>query len=596
MDNKHPTIEEVIRQEDGQWIIIKSVDSFKDQHLPKRKLELFEIRQHIINELKEGRAPYICSCCKIPVKISGGAPGEGTQSLHFRHAQRNSNCIYNDPSKYTREQILCMKFNGAKEGYKHEYLKNTIASILNEDMNYLPLKVEVEKVVRSQQVSKEWRKPDIRAIYPDKKIVFELQIASTFVDVILERSSFYKQEKSYLIWVLDEFSTDLKEQTFSQTDILVSSNYNVFVFDKEMEELSTKSNRLHLKCNYVYHTVQRDKLSPPLWGIEIITLQQIHYDKKYRVYFYNTEGKKEELLEEIENKTQIAEDQSAIDITDYHPAQYYFQRKRNIQIEDLRLINEIRSCEEKNEYGKIEAAFRRMDDYDLGSFSFLIQDLITDYYFNSKSFYFLCFIFQEYRLHIDLNQLNDEKFGYSPLRTLLVRGFEQNVFYNLLQSFFVRGYIPEEEDKITISSYIRESLEKNLSVDTDLLILERYSIALQYIRLFESELKCFNILYNYRTKHFILRVLSVLINQIIGTKQKSFSAIVNDIIVNNLEYSHLFIIAMQSARGKKNDYGKNGTKLLVRFDKSKINHDLDDVFQAIFPNIPWKEKIETLLN
>lgn len=594
MENKYPTIEKVIYQESEQWITIKSVDFFKDQHLPYRKLELFEVRQHIINELREGRYPYICSHCKIPVKIGGGTSGESIQSLHFRHAHRSPDCMYNDPSKFTREQILCIKFNGAKEGYQHEYLKATIASIIEKDENYPPLRVDIEKVVRSEVTSKEWRKPDIRAIYPDKKIVFELQIATTFVDVILERSNFYKKEKSYLIWVLDEFSTDLKEQTFSQTDILVSSNYNVFVFDKEMENLSRTKKELHLKCHYVYYKNEENKLSSPQWGTEIITLKQIHYDDEYKAYYNDTEGQKEDILREIEEENAKIKKQSSSEMIKHTP-QYYFLGKHDIQIEDLRLINAFKFCEEKNEYGKLEVAFRRMSDSELDSFSLLIQDVITDYYFNTKSFYFLCSLFREYRLYIDLDQLNDVEFGYSALQTLLLRGFEQNVFYNLLQSFFVRGYIPEEEDKISISSYIKNELDNSLLDDIETLSLERYSIALQYIRLFESGLKCFEKLYNYKTKHFILRILSVLTNRFIGTKQKSYSAIVNDVIMNNIEYSHLFIVAMQSTRGRKNDYGKNGVKLLNQFDKNKINHDLDNVFQAIFPNIQWKENIEELV-
>lgn len=90
---------------------------------------------------------------------------------------------------------------------------------------------------------------------------------------------------------------------------------------------------------------------------------------------------------------------------------------------------------------------------------------------------------------------------------------------------------------------------------------------------------------NFGSKNKFCIILSVLINQIIGTKQKSFSAIANDVIVNNAEYAHLFIVAMQSPRGSKNDYGKNGAKLLALFDKIKINSDFDNAFQVIYPNI-----------
>lgn len=587
MENKYPTIEEVIKQEKGLWNILKSVDFFKEQDLPARKLELFKIRQHILSELKVGNSPYICSYCKISVKISGGLTGENTQSLHFRHAKRNPNCIYNDPSKFTREQILCMKFNGAKEGFKHEYLKNTIASILKTDKNYLPIKVEVEKIVRSEIVSKEWRKPDIRAIYPDRKIVFELQLATTFVDVILERSGFYKQEKSYLIWVLDEFSTDLKEQTFSQTDILVSSNYNVFVFDKEMEELSKENDQLYLKCNYIYHVIEESKLSIPLWGMKVITLQQMQYDEEYRSYFYDTEGKKEELLTEIDNRKKKKRQQ--------------FYEKNNFQKEPYfqdqphkQLIDLIRDSREGRFFSELELKLSRLTDAEIEELSDLIHDEIVEWYLESSNQYFIRFILEQERLFINLRRLTIE--GTTPLLYLVDRGYEKDIFYACIHSFFIRGYYPEPLDKTTIKNYISFILKKEKLEDDYLHELEKDTIALHYINLYESGLKCFEILYNYRTRQFILRILSVLINQIVGTKQKSFSAIANDVIVNNAEYAHLFIVAMQSPRGSKNDYGKNGAKLLSLFDKSKINSDLDSAFQVIYPNIQWKEKLGELLN
>lgn len=448
--------------------------------------------------------------------------------------------------------------------------------------------MEVEKVVRSEIVSKEWRKPDIRAIYADRKIVFELQLATTFVDVILERSNFYKQEKSYLIWVLDEFSTNLKEQTFSHTDILVSSNYNVFVFDKEMEDLSKKNDQLYLKCNYIYHIIERNKLSTPLWGKEVITLQQIQYDKEYRSYFYDTESEKEKLLKEIEVKKEKKR-QQFYEKYNYQAVSYY--PEKNIDPRYQLLINLIRDSREERYFIELELKLKRLTDTEMDELSDLIQDEILEWYMESNQ-YFVRFILEQERLYINLQRLAVE--GTTPMLYLLDRGYEKDVFYACIHSFFKRGYYPNTLDKNTIRSYISHILKKEELEEDYLLELEKYTIALHYINLCEADLSCFEILYNYKIRQFIFRVLSVLINLIIGTKQKSFSAIVNDVIVSNLEYSHLFIIAMQSTRGRKNDYGKNGVKLLTLFNKNKVNHDLDNIFQVIFPNIKWREKIKEL--
>lgn len=591
MENKFPTIEEVINQEDGEWNIIKSIIFFKDQHLPTRKLELFKIRQHIVNKLNEGNPAYICSHCKIPVKISGGSPGERIQSLHFRHAYRSPNCIYHDLSNYTKDQILCMKFNGAKEGFLHEYLKNTIASIIENDKGYSPLKVEIEKIVRSEIISKEWRKPDIKVIYPDKEIVFELQIATTFVDVILARSNFYKREKSYLIWILDRFSTDLKEQTFSQTDILVSSNYNVFVFDKEMEELSKKTSELHLTCHYIYHESNKNKLSLPLWDSKVVTLHDLYYDEKYRAFSYDTEGKKAELLREIEVKK---EERCQQFYHNYNLVDDSYNEQQEISYHYQRLINIIKECEENNSYGKLEIEFRKLNDTEFDKLSEYIQDEIIKWYFESMSHFFIRYIFEEYRFYINIKEL--KRVNDTPLLCLLNKGFDNNTFYSCLHSFFIRDYHPVQEDSRVISNYIMHLLKKDSLDDDERNELEKHVITLQYIRLYEANINSFDIIYNGKTKAFILRVLSVLSNQIIGSSQSNFKSITNNVIQFNKEYLHLFIIAMRSERGQKSDYGKNGEKLLSVFNKDLLNHHLDNVFPVIFPNINWKEEIEKLTN
>lgn len=591
MKNKYPTIEKVINQENGQWDTIESVDFFKDQHFPVRRLELFEMRQDIIEKLSIGNPPFICSHCKIPVKISGGNLGEKIKSLHFRHAYRSPDCIYHDLSRYTKDQILCMKFNGAKEGFQHEYLKNAIASILENDKGYSPLKVEVEKIVRSEIVPKEWRKPDVRAIYSDKEIVFELQIATTFIDVILARSNFYKREKSYLIWILDRFSTDLKEQTFSQTDILVSSNYNVFVFDKEMEELSKETRELHLTCYYIYHENNRNKLSLPLWDSKVVTLHDLYYDEKYRAFSYDTEGKKEELLREIEVKKEERPQQF---YHNYNLVDDSYNEQQEISYHYQRLINIIKECEENNSYGKLEIEFRKLNDTEFDKLSEYIQDEIIKWYFGSMSHFFIRYIFEEYRFYINIKELKGV--DDTPLLCLLNKGFDNNTFYSCLHSFFIRDYHPVQEDSRVISNYIMHLLKKDSLDDDERNELEKHVITLQYIRLYEANINSFDIIYNRKTKAFILRILSVLSNQIIGSSQSNFKSITNNVIQFNKEYLHLFITAMRSERGQKNDYGKNGEKLLSLFNKDLLNHHLDNVFPVIFPNINWKEEIEKLTN
>lgn len=124
--------------------------------------------------------------------------------------------------------------------------------------------------------------------------------------------------------------------------------------------------------------------------------------------------------------------------------------------------------------------------------------------------------------------------------------------------------------------------------------LEKHILVLQYVRLYKAENEDFDLLYNSVSKNFILRVLSVLSNRIIGSNQTNFKSIANNVIQFNKEYIHLFIIAMRSQNGIKNNYGNNGNKMLQVFDPNNINKRLDSIFPIIFPNINWEDSIDDL--
>ena len=48
----------------------------------------------------------------------------------------------------------------------------------------------MEKRVNSDLPFMNWRKPDVMAIYNDLNIVFELQLSTTFISVVVQRDIF----------------------------------------------------------------------------------------------------------------------------------------------------------------------------------------------------------------------------------------------------------------------------------------------------------------------------------------------------------------------------------------------------------------------
>jgi len=594
MNSNHvlPTIETVIKKEKaGEWEIIESIDFFKGQEDAQIHFSLFEKRRFILDELKKGQQPYICSFCKIPVKICGGQ-GAKLQSLHFRHTQHNEKCIFESNKKLTREEILCLKFNGAKESFIHEYLKNTIASILKQGNN-APLDLRVEQVYRDKMISKEWRRPDILAYFSDKKIAFELQISTTFVDVIVDRSEFYKSHNTYLLWIFDEFNTDIEKQTFSQTDILISNNYNVFVFDVEAQALSRSKNELYLKCYYIDYSVMNNILSNPTWQTKLITLDDLCFQQDYSTFYFDSKEKREQLVTQIE-LDKSKKGQAIINKDEVHS--YY----RNTSSDSFKhnkwkysnLISLAIKSEEENVCNNLDFQLKNLDDVQIIEFSSCIEELIKEWYFNSNSYFFLDYIFRQSRIIINFDSL--ALYDTSPLDTLLIRGFEKHDFYKYILSFFKKGYCPKIKDKKNIESYIGHILKMDKIDEDELDSLEKHSIALQYIRLYNACNEQFNVLYDSTTRSFILRILSVLTNKIIGSKSYNFKSLTNDVISFNSEFSHLYIIAMHTKNGRKNDYGENGKKIINQIHQYKLSKELNDIFPIIFPNVDWKVSLDMM--
>jgi len=590
MNVKHaqPTIETVIKKEQiDKWEIIESIDFFNGQEDFQTRLMLFEKRRFILHEFKNGRQPYLCSYCKIPVKICGGE-GLKKQSLHFRHMRHSAECIFDCRKELSKEEVLRIKFNGAKESFEHEFLKNKIGNILDNSINP-PLKVEIEKVYRDKLISNEWRKPDVLAHYSDKRIAFELQISTTFINVIIDRDEFYRSHNTYLLWIFDVFYTEFEKQTFSQTDILIANNYNVFVFDNEVQVLSEYAKKMYLKCYYIDYSIENNHLSNPDWKLEIITMDDLQYKEDYSIYYFDSKGKREQLLIQSESAKTIGngrknEEKKSSLLLDLNHSISNTTRFSENKYETL--VSLAKRSEEDDVFTQFNNQLKYLDDFEIIEFSAYLEDLIKQWYFDSNSKQFLDYIFRKSPLIINFHSLAFPL--TSPLCSLLEMGHEKNIFYNYLYSFFKKGYYPYKEDNYLIESYLRSLLSNDILVEFSIDKLEEYSIALLYIRLQNANNDKFEALHNFKTRSFVLRILSVLTNKIIGSKSNNFKSLTNDVISFNSEFSHLFIIAMKTKNGIKNDYGENGEKIISQLENYDLNRDIDDIFPLIFPNVDWR--------
>lgn len=302
MKEKHNyTVKTYFDTTDEERILRDSEDFFAN------KYDIYDGENHFFEErrkIEDGKKVYICGFCKHRLKICGGQ-GDKKQTLHFRHYKgENKGCIYEEEKGLLKEEVLCIKYNGAKESKKHEDYKNFIAERLLSiiDPKLSEDKVLVEKIYRDKSVPRKWRKPDVLAMFPDKTIAFELQLSTTFLSIIAAREAFYQKQQIFILWIFDSFSAESEEQLFAQKDILVSNVYNVFVLDKEAMERSIQENAIYLKCYYVDFYIRNGKIVDDKMISQLVSLSDLTFRKEdYKVFYIDAIEKRNQLENELKN-------------------------------------------------------------------------------------------------------------------------------------------------------------------------------------------------------------------------------------------------------------------------------------------------------
>lgn len=300
-----PTIYTFFDNREGSMILRESSQFFNCEYDPIHK----DIRTAFFSELRseikkqdriDSKRTFLCGCCKNPLKIVGGNEN-GKKCFHFMHIFTPSEheCEFFDKIPYSKEEIKAMVFNGRTESVLHKQTKNTIASALNEEPDITM--VAVEEVAK--KVGKTWRKPDIRADFKDKTVVFEVQLSPIFHHVILERNDAYRDNGWYICWIFDDVNEDAP--VMRELDAWVNNNYNLFGFDNKAREATETSGRLHLTVKYYTFNVIEDGLKSRLggeWHTETVQFSDLTFDANQRmVYLHNSNSEKQECLNRIQD-------------------------------------------------------------------------------------------------------------------------------------------------------------------------------------------------------------------------------------------------------------------------------------------------------
>lgn len=258
--------------------------------------ELILWRRNLQEEYLMGHARFICPECKHPVKISGHKLARG-RVCYFAHFKDSDDCSYKTGTHRTKEEIERLKYSLVQESDRHKRLKAAIETALKGErsMSKGVKNVECEKRIKSDIPYLNWRRPDIYAEYNGRKYVFELQLSTTFVSVVVDRDIFYRLNDYNIIWIFnfEDNAEYVNLHNLMCKDIYYANKRNVFIFDADAEKRSKEKGELILKCRWLDENEQ--------WSSDqYVTLDKLQYDEEnHKAFVYDADKVYLEIYPEI---------------------------------------------------------------------------------------------------------------------------------------------------------------------------------------------------------------------------------------------------------------------------------------------------------
>jgi len=215
-------------------------------HLPVGKIigvdyaRAIQLRMVVKDKQMQGTPLYACSLCGVPVSL---LMHPVSRLFYFKHVLEDGRCPQISSGELSRDEIDARRYNGAKESERHIQMKAFVAASLAADSRFSNIRVEKRW---TNALSGEWRQPDVRATYNGIEIVFEIQLSTTYLDVIVERRRFYQKEGGLLFWIFAEFNDDCRR--LLQDDVFYNNNQNAFIVSSESTAVSVRANEFRLNC------------------------------------------------------------------------------------------------------------------------------------------------------------------------------------------------------------------------------------------------------------------------------------------------------------------------------------------------------------
>ena len=514
---------------------------------------IWKYRELCQEAIKKRRDPFlVCSTCGQLVQISGGR-GERKKVTYFKHLKDSKDCPIKTDSNSSKEDILRGKYNGQKEGKEHIETKRLIASFLelNKSTKGEISHCDLEKVIKGNRDFLKWRKPDITSLFKDKTLVFEIQLSTTFLDVICERQHFYKEKQMFILWVFRKFEIEEDKQRFTQKDVFYSNNRNAFILNDEAIRLSEEHKDLYLLCQYQEPIVRGERLIYE-WRGKYVCLSELIFDEIiYKVYYYDVDKAEQKIRQNILEREKREEERLLRD-----------REEEEKRIEEEENRNNLRLLVIEREKEREEKIQKELSEY---------REKYSPFFDRLKKYP-----------------------NHSSLQNVF---YEMNISSKIEELFLIEKYIPSKEDK----SFLKEEYNREFSTGKTGCnsILEHLSYITFYIKALESSLDLSLIS---KKGSLLLAILSIKQKKVIGYNFRGVIQIAHlffqerdryypysGIILKAIEVYYKGVNNFIEQEDKKNTFLNKLEKM--KKDNPKQDERYNEIINAIFPDLKLQSDI-----
>ena len=255
---------------------------------------VMDLRFSVKKSIQDDQAKYLCPECFVPV---GMVSRRESRRFFFRHLVEDGRCSAITRGEMSQADINARKYNGAKESYLHRQMKQWLIESLAASGKFTSIAAEARW---TGLVTSNWRRPDVTAVYGDLKIAFEVQLSTTFLDVIAERWTFYQREGGLLFWIFANFDDNARR--LMQDDVFFINNHNAFIVSESTRDASVAGGDFLLDCAWS-HPMAANRIA--CLERSRVAFGQLTLDPvRQQAYYFDYQAQKAELAAQLEAERQ----------------------------------------------------------------------------------------------------------------------------------------------------------------------------------------------------------------------------------------------------------------------------------------------------